>query len=489
MSRLIRTLLIIIIVIIGYLLFNTFTFSSTQISVTPAEVISIPGDVSQHLSKAIRIQTISHENPADFDSVQFRLFNEYMKTTYPLADSLLELTYINEFSHLYYWPGADQTLKPVIFMGHLDVVPAAAENLELWDAAPFGGEIKDGYIWGRGTIDDKISVIGNMEAVEYLLSQNYQPTRSMYFAFGHDEELGGVYGAIPIVAHLKELGVEAEYVIDEGFAISQGMIPGIDKDVALIGTAEKGFVSLTLSLDMEGGHSSMPAPETAIDVLSRAVVKLKDNPFEAEITPPVRDFIRHAGPEMTFLQKLAFANAGLLGSVIVKTYESTPSGNALVRTTTSPTIINAGVKENVIPYKASATVNFRILPGSTVEDVKERVIRLIDDERIKVTQGSFSSDPPPATSPDSFGYQVLNKTIREIFPEVITSPNLVVGATDSRHYSPLTNDILRFTPFYLNQDNIKTFHGVNERIPVSDFENAVRFYIRLIENSTSDSNG
>lgn len=486
MKKIFLVLLILILVFIGYILFNTFTFESKQIATAPVPKTAIPASSKDHLAKALSIRTISHENPQDFDSSAFYQFREFIKATYPLSDSFMELTYINEFSLIFKWSGSDPSLKPVIIMGHLDVVPVAEENLAKWSVDPFAGMIKDGVIWGRGAIDDKISVIGNLEASELLLNEGYKPKRTLYFCFGHDEELGGINGAVAIVKHLKDKGVEAEFVLDEGFAITQGLIPGTEKDIALIGTAEKGFVTLELSVSIEGGHSSMPKEETAIDVLSNAIAKLKGNPFSSEISQPVQDFMTHLGPEMPFMQKMAFANPEIFKPLIVGSLEKKASGNALIRTTTAPTIIKGGIKENIIPYEATASVNFRILPGTTISDVKKRVIETINDDRIKIKQGSFNSEAPESSSVDSFGYETIHTTIKQIFPHVVVAPNLVIGATDSRYYYPLSNDVYRFTPFYLNNDNISTFHGINERISIEDFENAIRFYVQLIKNATHE---
>lgn len=486
MKKILIILLLILVILLGYLIFNTLTFNSKQIDVTPAVAIEITPEVKQHMSQAIQIPTISNENPADIDSSAFYRFRDFLKATYPLTDSLLETTYINEFSVVTKWPGSNPNLKPMIVMGHIDVVPVPEENKSKWKSDPFGGEIKNGEIWGRGAIDDKISVIGNMEAVEHLLREGYKPARTLYLCFGHDEEIGGIEGAIAIVEHLKSKGVEAEFVVDEGSAITQGLVPGTNKDVALIGTAEKGFVSLKLSLEMDGGHSSMPAKETTIDVLAEAITKLKKKPFPAILTQPVLDFMDHLGPEAGFMQKMAFANPGIFKSMLISTFEKSKAGNATVRTTTAPTIIHGGVKENVIPYQASATVNFRILPGTSIEEVKEHVKATINDDRIKITEGSFSSEAPGASGTDTFGYQTINKTIRSVFPGTITTPNLVIGATDSRHYYPISENIYRFTPFYLNDESLKTFHGINERISVKDFEKAIIFYAELIKNGTSE---
>ncbi len=484
MKKILLFLFIALLLFAGYILLNTFTFSSKQTVVEAIPKEAIPYTAGEHLAAAISIPTISYENPEDFDSLPFYRFREFLKTTYPLADSLLTVTYINEFSFLYKWPGTNPELKPVLLLGHSDVVPVPEENLKDWSVSPFGGEIKNGIIWGRGAIDDKNNVIGILEAAELLLKKGFKPERTFYFCFGHDEEIGGYNGAMAMSNHLKAQGVEAEFVLDEGYAITQGMIPGIEKDVALIGTAEKGFVSFELTVDMEGGHSSMPKKETAIDVVSAAVVKLKKAPFPAEITQPLSDFMDYAGPEMPFMQKMAFANPNIFKGMIFSTYGAEPSGNALIRTTTSPTIIQGGVKDNVIPYRAKALINFRTLPGTSSNDVRERIIKVIEDDRITVKKSSQSNEPSASSDISSFGYETIDKTIKEIFPNTLTAPNLVIGATDARHYYQLSDHVYRFTPFYLNKDNINTFHGVNERIPVDDFYSVIRFYMQLIKNTS-----
>lgn len=475
-----------ILIFIIYLLVNTFNFKSTQLNEEPATVFKINRASIENFSNAIKIKTVSPENDIDFDSLQFQNFESFLIKTYPLVDSLLEKKTFNSFSFLYKWAGTDPRLKPIILMAHLDVVPVIEENLPDWKHPPFGGEIINDTIWGRGTIDDKVGVIGIMESLELLLKDNFKPARSIYISFGHDEEIGGANGAKSIAQYLKDENVEAEFVLDEGGSIVQHMIPDIDKDVALIGIAEKGFISLELLIKMEGGHSSMPEKETAIDVLSNAIIKLKQNPFPAIISAPIDGFIQNLGPEMPFINRLVFANKSIFESVITGIYEKSSSGNALVRTTTAPTIFNSGVKDNVIPQSASATINFRIIPGETVATVTERVKTLIDDDRIMIKKGNFISEPSKVSSTTSFGYTALQKTISEIYPEVLVAPYLVVGGTDSRHLNDISDNIYRFSAIKLNKGNIKSFHGLNERLPLSDFENSIRFYYQIIKNSTTE---
>ena len=459
-------------------------FSSKQISKEKIPTIEIDQATIERFSNALKIKTISPENPKDFDSLSFNKFNHYLKTTYPLTDSLLVKKQFSNYSHLYQWEGTDTNLKPVVLMAHLDVVPVIEENLTDWKQPPFDGKVVNDTLWGRGTIDDKIGVIGLLEATERLLKEGYEPERTLYLSFGHDEEIGGLKGAKVIVEYLKAQGVEAEYVLDEGGTISQGIIPGITKDVALIGVAEKGYVSLELSVKKEGGHSSMPEKESAIDILSAAIVKVKSQPSPAKLAGPIAGFIEYLGPEMSGINRFIFANRWLFSSIITGVYEKTGSGNALVRTTTAPTIFNAGVKDNVIPQNAKATINFRIMSGEDSNSVMDRVKKLINDPRIKIEKGRMQSEPSKVSSTNSFGFRQLQSTIAEVYPDALVAPFLVIAGTDAKHFEPIANDIYRFSPMIINANNIKSFHGLNERIAVKDFKQAVRFYHRLIENST-----
>ncbi len=469
-----------------YVLFNTLTLKSRQIASEPAAEIQIASDALEHFSSALRIKTVSPEDAKDFDSIQFDRFNDYLSETYPLTDSLMEHKVFSGYSHLFLWKGSDPDLKPIILMGHLDVVPVIDANRAYWKEDPFGGSIVNDTIWGRGSIDDKIGVIGILEAVEQLLRKGFQPMRTIYIAFGHDEEIGGRGGANEIAVYLKEQGVEAAFIMDEGGSITSGLVPGIEKDVALIGVAEKGSVSLELSIELEGGHSSMPGKETAIDVLSGAIYKLKSKPFPARLSEPLEGFLAYLGPEMPFLNKMAFANKNLFQALIINKYEATSSGNALIRTTTAPTIFNSGVKDNIIPLTAKTTLNFRILTGSTIQDVIDHIKNVIEDDRIKIKEGNFNTEPSRVSDTDSYGFRTIHKTISQIYPEVVVSPYLVVGATDARHFNELSDHIYRFLPTRITASNVKSFHGLNERIAIAEFEDAIRFYTQLIKNSSTE---
>ncbi len=481
--RVLYGIFIILILFVIYLTYNAISFKSRQVQVEPVKEIEIGERAIRNLADAIRIKTISPENEVDFDSVEFNRFSEFLTITYPLTDSLLQKKVINTFSFLYKWVGSDTLLKPLIIMAHLDVVPADDEDLKGWKAGPFDAKILEDTLWGRGTMDDKVGVVGIMESVELLLHEKFVPKRTIYLAFGHDEEIGGLKGAAAIAEYLKGQGVIAEFILDEGGSIVQGMVPGIEEDVALIGVAEKGFVSIELFTDLEGGHSSMPNEETAIDVLAGAVARLRANPFPAMMTSPLEGFINDLGPEMPLINRIVFANKTVFKPLILNIYEGSAAGNALVRTTIAPTIFKSGIKDNVIPRTAKATLNFRILPGTSIEEVMQRVKATIDDDRIIITKNAFASEPSKSSSSTSVAYQILNKTILQVFPDVLTAPNIVIGATDSRHFEKISDNIFRFLPIYINEGNIKSFHGVNERIAVKDFHSAIRFYVQLIKNN------
>ncbi len=372
-------------------------------------------------------------------------------------------------------------------MGHMDVVPVEPGTEGQWTQPPFEGRNADGYVWGRGALDDKASVVGLLEAVEQLLREGYQPRRTIYLAFGHDEEQGGPAGAPAIAALLGTRHVELEYVLDEGGAITDGILRGMSRPVAVLGTAEKGFVSVELTVAGTGGHSSAPPPQTAIGILSAAVGRLEAQQMPAQLKGVTEQMFAYVGPEMNFLPRVLLANMWLTRPLVVRQLQAAPHTNALLRTTTAATIFEGGVKDNVLPSRARAVVNFRILPGDTVAGVLEHVRRTIADERVQVEvlKTTTVSEPSPVSGTDTPGYRVIERTIRELFPTVVVTPALVIGATDARHYTKLSPNVYRFLPAWLRPADLERIHGTNERISVENLAQFVKFYRQLIRNSDS----
>lgn len=467
--------LVVMIVLVTILLLNTFTKSSVQMRVAARPAPEITDSALQHFKEAIAFKTISFGDRSRFDSTQFLGFRNFLERAYPGFHEQATREIINGYTLLYTWKGKNPSLKPIVLMAHQDVVPIEEGTESLWTVNPFAGEIKEGFIWGRGTTDDKINLISLLEAAEKLIRNKFQPEQTIYFSFGHDEEVGGT-GAIAVAKLLKERGVEAEFVMDEGGIITTNQIPGITKPVALIGTSEKGFLSILLSVEKAGGHSSMPARETAIDILTSAIVRLRANPFEARFSESMSGFIESLGPEMPFVQRLAFANPWLFRGMIVGIYESSAGGNAMVRTTVAPTILQAGMKDNVIPTLATATINFRLLPGDKAEAVINKVKEIIADDRITINVFGGFSEASAVTPMNSTGYKQIEKAIKTSYADLLTSPFLMIGATDSRYFGEVSPNIIKFSPMI---DPIG-FHGIDERVSLESFKTALWFYEQLL---------
>lgn len=455
---------------------NTVRYSSSQVAVeaTPAPAPEEAAIV--HFQEAIRIRTISYGDSSKFDSTQFLRFRQFLFDSYPHFHATLSREIVAGYSLLYRWEGKDKTVNPVIFMAHQDVVPIEEETTHLWTANPFGGDRRDDFIWGRGTVDNKNNLVAIFESVEKLLAEGFQPARTIYFFFGHDEEVGGE-GAKAAASLLTARKVVADMIMDEGGIITTDKLPGVSKPVALIGTSEKGYMSVDLTAQKSGGHSSQPEAETSIDILSKALIKIRANPFAADFPESTQGLLDHIGPEMSTGMKIIFANQWLFKPLIISQYEKIPGGNAMVRTTAVPTIIDAGIKDNVVPTIAKATVNYRLLPGDAAADVLERTKELIDDDRIKLgVAHNFISEASPVASEKSYGYQLVAQTIRKTMPNTITAPFLMIGGTDSRHFTEVSSSIIKFSPMV---DPIG-FHGIDERIKVSSFGAAIWFYRRAI---------
>ncbi|CAN5374999.1 M20 family peptidase [soil metagenome] len=478
-KKILLVVVFILLALAAVLLFNTFRFESKQLPVEASIAPEISPAALKHFQQAIQFKTVSNGDSSLFDSTHFISFHAFLATAYPQVHESMTREIVAGYSLLYKWEGKNPSLKPIILMAHQDVVPIEAGTKSMWSVDPFAGEIKDDFIWGRGTADDKINLISIMESAEKLLTENFQPDRTIYLAFGHDEELGGE-GAQAIAALLKSRNVTADLVLDEGGIVTRDKIPGLTKPVALIGTSEKGYLSLELTAQVNGGHSSMPASETSIDILAKALIRLREHPFDATFSESTEGFMEHIGPEMPFIQKIIFANRWLFKSVIVGIYEKSGSGNAVVRTTIAPTIIHAGVKDNVIPTIAKATVNFRLLPGDSTSRVIEKVKQTINDDRITVNPfNNFIGEPTGVTSENSFGYKKIDMIAKKTFANTVTTPFLMIGGTDSRHFSAISDGIIKFSPMF---DPIG-FHGIDERVSLEGYRTTLWFYEQLMRDT------
>ncbi|MBU7013378.1 MAG: M20 family peptidase [Theionarchaea archaeon] len=479
-----RELVVLLIVLLFVvMLVRAGLFKSRQLSVEPVTRQVIDQKAPERLSKAVQFRTISYQEETECDRKQFQGLHEYLKEAFPKTHSTLTREVVADYSLLYTWKGKNLNVSPILLMSHLDVVPIEPGTESEWTCPPFSGDIKDGYIWGRGTMDIKEGVLGILEAVEALLQEDFVPERTIHLAFGHDEEVGGPRGASSIAALLKERGVALEYVLDEGGTNTIGIIPGVNVPVALVGVAEKGYISLELSVRSEGGHSSMPPRETAAGILSRAISNLERHRFPSKFKGVVRDLVEYTGPEMTFIKKILFANLWLFKGLVVSQLSESPNTDSLIRTTTAPTILEGGTKENILPKRVRAVVNFRILPGETTETVMKRVADVINDSRVEIAQMTQAWNPSQISDTNSQSFAAIQRTIRQIFPSTVVAPYLVTGATDSRHYLPLTRNVFKIVPLVVTSEDLKRIHGTDERISVENYTECIQFYIQLIKNS------
>jgi len=322
------------------------------------------------------------------------------------------------------------------------------------------------------------------EATETLLAEGFRPARTVFFAFGHDEEVGGRQGSLKIAEWLASQGVRLESVLDEGQVVTEGIIAGTDKPVALIGIAEKGYLSLELVVEMEGGHSSMPPPHTAVRVLSSAIARLEANPFEPPLTAPVRSQLAFLGPEQGWLRRAMCANLWLFAPLVKLQMAKTPAASAMLRTTIAPTMLEGGIKENVLPVRARAVINLRLLPGMSSNEAIRRVAAIVDDARVNiVATGTSLSEPSPVSSTDGEPFNKLHRAVKSSFPDAIVAPALVLGATDSRYFIAISDNLFRFLPARFAREDLRRYHGINERVSNDHYMEFIRFYMRYLREA------
>lgn len=487
-KRFFKYLGIAIVALLAILIVKALLTKSRQVAAVAADVPAVDeAKAAEHLGRAVTFQTISHQNPAENDPTAFTALHKALEEMYPKVHQALTREVVGGGSLLYTWKGKDTSKPPVLLLAHMDVVPVEPGTEGDWQKPPFSGAIDGGYVWGRGTLDFKLAVVGLLEAAESLLEQGFSPSRTVYFAFGHDEEVSGLKGATAIVDLLKSRNVRAAYVLDEGMVIAEGILKGIDKPVALVGLAEKGYVSVEMVVESQGGHSSMPPRPTPAGILAAAIQKLETHPMPARIAGPARSLFETLAPEMPFANRVILSNLWLLSPLATKVLSGSPATDALLRTTTAPTMLEGSVKENVLPKRVRAVVNFRILPGDTVQSVLDHVKDVVADPRVlvKPIDNSGSQDPSPVSDVLGPGYKSIEKTVRQIFPEAIVAPSLVLGATDSRHYQGIADAVYRFSPQRMKDEDRARFHGTNERVSVKNFGECVRFYAQLVKNTDS----
>lgn len=462
---------------------RTTSAVSQQITAPAVEVPPASSVAVQRLSDLLKFPTLSaQEGPVD--PAPFEAQRSFLAANYPMFYERLEVQTLEQHTLLVTWTGTRPELPHILVLAHQDVVPIADPTS--WTFPPFAGTVDGGFIWGRGAIDDKGSLIALHEATTALLEQGFRPERTVHFLFTHDEELGGS-GARAASAWLKQQRIPIQAIYDEGLIIADGLVPGIPGRIALIGIVERGYVTMELVAHAEGGHASMPPPgeEGAVSVLASALRSLQDNPMSPSLEGPADVMFDWIAPEMQGINRVVFANRWLFGPIVVNQMTKKASTNASLRTTLAPTMLSASPQENVLPAEAIATVNFRLHPRDSIEGVREWVEKVVDDPRITVRIATPGNEPSKTARTDNAAFRALQTSFAEVFPGMPVAPGLFVAATDSRWLQEHTSDIYRFQPVPTTPEDLGRIHGTDERIAIEDFGRMIKLYERLLTHATA----
>jgi len=474
------TIISLLVLVIAIIVITKTVLNKPVIEAQSVQLAPLPTGAIEHLSEAITMATETPNDLFQYDSAVFFSYRKFIEKNYPLIHQKLNRTIIDSFHYIYEWKGTDTAMLPMVLMAHYDVVPVEASAVKLWHAKPYGGEVKENYIWGRGVLDDKSSMISILEATEAQLREGFVPKQSIFLCFGADEESNG-RGAAAMVKYFQSKKQRFDLVVDEGGEISTEDNKNITQPVASIGVGEKGYVTLVLSVQRAGGHSSIPEKSSAIGILSKALHTIEENQIPTRLTPSIKAYLeRISSYNNNFIEKMQLSNLWLFEKLVLKNMTKNRSTNALVRTTLVPTVVNSGVRDNVIPTNASAFVNSRILPGESPKSVKEYVEKLVNDTNVKVSiYPNYETMPSSSTEINSPAFKRVETAIHSIVKDVVVAPMLMVGATDSRNYRSISDGVINFTPL----TDAKGYHGIDERLLISDYIKCFNYYTVLIKGS------
>ena len=430
---------------------------------------------TEHLRQMVRLKTVSNVEESQVDLGEFEKFRALLRTLYPHVYTACEYTEIGRHGMLLKWPGHSAE-RPSVLMAHYDVVPV---NEEKWDKPPFAGIIEDGILWGRGTLDTKVTFNGILSAANSLIGQGFRPEKDIYFAFSGGEEINS-QGAPNIVAYFTEHGIPPAIVVDEGGAVVENVFPGVKQPCGLIGIAEKGMLNAQYRTLSAGGHASAPKPHTPVGVLAAACKRVEDHPFKAHIDGPAAQMFDTLGRYSTPLYRVIFANMWCFGWIIdLLGKKSGGEINALVRTTVAFTQMEGSSARNVIPPEAKMVSNIRLNPADSVASALAYLEKTVNDPAVEITSLE-SFEPSPVSETGCDAWEKVAAAVANTWPGCIVSPYLMVQCSDSRHYRDLSNHVYRFSAMDLTAEERSTIHGNNERIRLETAAKAVEFYIRLM---------
>lgn len=469
--------LAILAIFVAVILIRTIMFKpAAQPQIFDDEVKFDNSESISALSKLIRCKTVSYYDPSLEDNAEFEKLIALLPKLYPNVFKVCKFKQLPDRALLFKWVGKENK-KPTVLMAHYDVVPV---DEAAWQKPPFEAIIEDGVLWGRGSLDTKVTFNGVLFAANTLIGEGYTPENDIYFAFSGGEEVNG-NGAVNIVNYFKEKGIQPELVVDEGGAVVENVFPGVKKPCAMVGIAEKGMLNLTFSVKSNGGHASSPAPHTPIGILSRACCKVENNPFKMHITKPAAEMFDTLGRHSSFVFRMIFANLWLFKGVLnIICKKSGGELNALLRTTVAFTQSEGSNAPNVIPPSATMTANLRLNPKDTVDSAVEYIRKTINDDNVELILGS-NMNPSRVSQTDCTAFNKVASAVANTWKGCIVSPYLMVQCSDSRHWGAISDKVYRFSAMDLTAEERKTIHGHNERIRLETANSAVEFYIRLIK--------
>ena len=460
----------------------------------------------QRFVGGLRIPTVSVTDTSDTEAyLPFERFKAYLPRVYPRIYHIMDTSVINEYGLVFHWKGKNSSSEPLLFLSHYDVVPVAGYvpgdsdadssvyNIQdlpsvpitavagRWDYSPFSGAVVNGRIYGRGTLDMKGMLFALLEAADTLIAGGYRPERDIWFAFGYDEEIGGTQGARYIADYFKEQNIRFAAVYDEGGIVNTS-VPGAEgRPVALVGVGEKGLLTLNIKVYGMGGHSSMPPQKSSLVMAAEVIERLNADQMPARIIPPVASFLTNIGSGQGFIPRMVIANRWLLQPLLLKTLSENPASNALIRTTTAITMAKGSDAPNVLSSMSEITVNFRLLPGDSVEKVIEHVEKLCKgyEVEIEVASAREASGISPENTP---GYEAICNAMKTVYPEALVAAYITIGGTDAYKYQIVSDNIYRFMPLALNEYEQRTIHNENEYISLENYGRMIGYFKELISN-------
>lgn len=471
-------ILLIIIGFIGYVIYRTLQFKPYVKEERKIEDINFDSEQAiNNLQKLVRCKTVSYFNHELEDDKEFAKLVRMLPKLYPNVYKNLELTKFDGRALLFHWKGKHKG-EPAVFMAHYDVVPVDEEN---WSKPAFEGLIENNVMWGRGTLDTKVTFSGILTAAENLLKQKFKPEHDIYFAFSGGEEVNGP-GANNIVKYFAKENTTPAFVLDEGGAVVSDVFPGLKQPCGLVGIAEKGYVNMTLSVKSNGGHASAPKPHTPIGQLSKAVTRIENHPFKMHLTDPVLKMFDQLGRNSSFLYRMIFANLWCFSWVLdIICRKSGGQLNALVRTTCAFTQASGSEAANVIPPSASVTANLRLNHEDSVTSMQEYIRKVVADDSVEISI-SDPAEPSRISITDCDGYKYITQAIEDTWKGCVSAPYLMVQCSDSKYYGAISDRVYRFSAYDLTPEELESIHGNDEHIRIESLLKSVEFFIRVMKN-------